>query len=196
MSTGQLAGKAAELYIFSELLRHEVIPYLPLVDAGASPLLKTAKGDLLESTLLLPGEANEKAKGTFTIPDYQPDKKRFILCAEFDESDAPIVWVFPSLVFHAYSSGPDRRGLRKLNLDGGHKKYFGKPLRDYIRGFRERWELIANYRYYRRFMNSPERYDDLEDILLMQLVIEEPETDGEPVPFKASAFGVTDALSG
>jgi hypothetical protein len=192
MATKQVAGQLAELHVFSELLKQGVMPYAPAVETGSDYLLKTAKGAILELAVKVSGKGN----GTFVVPDYQPDKKRFIVCVEFDESDAPVAWVLPSLVFHAYSTRPSKKDLRTLNLDGGRRKYFGEPLRDYIRGFRNRWELIADYQYYRRFMNSPERFEDLEDILLMLLVAERPDTDEESVLFRASAFGVTDALSG
>ena len=190
--TERVAQEIAEMHVFSELLKRGVEVYRPVAEGAADTLLKTGKGVVLE--LLL--NCSPKGTGTFAVAEYLPDKKRFIVCVEFDESDNPVSWVFPSLVFAAYSSGPARNGLRKLNLDGGRRKYFGKPLRDYIRCFLNRWELISDYHYYRRFMNSPEGYEDLEDILLMLLAEEEPETDEHPIPFKASAFGVKDALSG
>lgn len=190
--TGKVAQQLAEMYVFSELLKRGVIPYAPVAEGTTDALLKTDQGIVLELSV----NCSRKGDGTFAVPEFMPDKKRFIVCVEFDDSDNPVGWVFPSLVFYAYSSGPNRNGLRTLNLDGGRRKYFGKPLRDYNRGFRNRWELISHYQYYRRFMNSSEGYEDLEDILLMLLVDEEPEKDEETVPFKASAFGVTDALSG
>ena len=190
--TEKVAQEIAEMHVFSELLKRGVTPYAPVAEDTADALLKTDKGVVLELSV----NCSRKGDGTFAVPEYRPDKKRFIVCVEFDDSDNPAGWVFPSLVFHAYSAGPNKKGLRKLNLDGGRRKYFGEPLRDYIRGFLNRWELISDYHYYRRFMNSPDGYEDLEDILLMLLAVEEPETDEEPIPFDASAFGVTDALSG
>ena len=192
MQTDTVAREIAEMHVFSELLKRGVEVYRPVVEGAADTLLKTKKGVVLELVL----NCSRKGNGKFAVSEYRPDKKRFIVCVEFDESDNPVSWVFPSLVFTAYSSGPARNGLRTLNLDGGQRKYFGKPLRDYIRGFLNRWELISDYHYYRRFMNSPEEYENLEDILLMLLAAEEPETDELPIPFDASAFRVTDALSG
>lgn len=190
--TERVAQEIAEMHVFSELLKLGVTPYASVAGSAADALLKTTKGAVLELSVY----CSEKRNGTFFVPDYSPDKKRFIVCVEFEDSDNLVGWVFPSLVFYAYSSGPNRKGLRMLNLDGGRRKYFGEPLRDYIRGFLNRWELISQYHYYRRFMNSPEGYEDLEDILLMLLAEAEPETEEEPIPFRASAFGVADALSG
>ena len=190
--TDKVIQEIAEMHVFGELLKRGVIPYAPVAGGAADTLLKTDKGVYLELSV----NCTPKGNGTFTVPDYRPDKKRFIVSVEFDGSNNPVCWVFPSLVFYAYSTGPEKKGLRTLNLNGGSRKYFGKPLRDYIRGFRNRWELISRYHYYRRFMNSPEGYEDLEDILLMLLAEEEPETDDEQVPFRASAYGITDALSG
>ena len=190
--TEKVAREIAEMYVFSELLKRSVTPYASVAGGSADALLKTDTGVVLD----LSTYCSRKGDGTFAVPDFRPDKKRFIVCVEFDDRDIPEGWVFPSLVFHAYSIGPNKKGLRILDLDGGRRKYLGKPLRDYIRGFLNRWELISDYHYYRRFMNSPQGYEDLEDVLLMRLVEEEPETDEEPVPFRASAFGITDALSG
>ena len=188
----KVAREIAEMYVFSELLKRGVIPYAPVVDGAADTLLKTDKGVVLELSV----NCSHRGNGTFAIPDHRPDKKRFIVCVEFDSNDSPGCWVFPSLVFYAYSSNANKKGERTLNLDGGRRKYYGEPLRDYIRGFLNRWELISNYQYYRRFLNSPEGYEDLEDILLMKMAEEKPKTDEEPIPFSASAFGVTNALSG
>jgi hypothetical protein len=164
------------------------------VDGAADLLVKTAQGILLELKLLLPVERAGKATRTFATPDYKPDKKRFILCVEFDQEDAPIAWVFPSMVFWAYSGEPTKTGLRKLNLALKSKEYFYEPLWDYLRGFRDRWGLITDFKYYRRFMSSPEGFENLEDILLLLIAVERRDVEDEPIPFKPFPSEPIDAL--
>ena len=178
------AAKRAEYHVVSELLKRGGIPYLPVVDTGTDTLVKTAQGFLLELTVLLPVERVGTATRTFTIPDYKPDKKRFILCVEFDDTDSPVAWVFPSMVFHAYSTCPNKRGLKSLNLKEGRKDLLPYVLDKYLIGFRNRWEIIADYKHYRRFMNSPEGYDDLEDILSMLIASERKRAEDESIPFQ------------
>jgi hypothetical protein len=191
-----VAAKRAEYYVVGELLKRGGIPYLPAVDAGADTLVKTAQGILLELAVLLPVERVGAATRTFTIPDYKPDKKRFILCVEFDDTDAPVAWVFPSMVFHAYSTCPNKRGLKNLNLKEKRQNLLPYVLDKYLIGFRNRWELITDYEYYRRFMNSPEGYEDLEDILSMLIASERTYPEDESIPFKPIPSESSDVLSG
>ena len=186
-------AKRAEYHVVSELLKRGGIPYLPVVDTGADTLVKTAQGILLELTVLLPVERVGTATHTFAIPDYKPDKKRFILCVEFDDTGAPVAWVFPSMVFHAYSTCPNKRGLKNLNLKEGRKDLLPYVLDKYLIGFRNRWEIITDYKRYRRFMNSPEGYEDL---LSMLIASERKRAEEESIPFQPIPPESADALSG
>ena len=119
----KVAQEIAEMYVFSELLKRGVTPYAPVVDGAADTLLKTDKGVVLELSV----NCSRQSNGAFAVPDYRPDKKRFIVCVEFDDNENPVGWVFPSLVFYAYSSNSNRKGQRTLNLDSGQRKYYGEP---------------------------------------------------------------------
>ena len=191
----RFAAKRAEYHVVAELLKRGGFPYLPVTGDGGEVLLKTPQGVILELTVLLPETRGGKETRSFLVPDYTPDKRRFIVCVEFDESESPpIAWVFPSMSCWAYSTDPARNGLRKLNLALKSKQYFHQPLWDYLLGFRNRWELMTDFKYYRRFMNSPEGFEDLEDILLMLLTVDRRDTEDESVPFNPSPSEPADAL--
>ena len=186
MATLQIVVSPAEQFVGNELRGRGVSLYRPATETGGDFLAKTPKGTILELTLLPPAAA----PGIFALPDRRPDPKRFIISLEFD----PAAWIFPSRVFHAYSDEPDGNGLRRLNLDEVRPNLLGDPLREYLRGFRDRWELITDYAYYRRFMKSPEGYADLEDELLMLLAVERPATEYAPVPYTPFVPGSGNAL--
>ena len=189
MATLQIAVSPAEQFVAHELRQRGVSLYRPATEAGGDFLAKTPKGAILELTLLPPA-----APGIFALPDRQPDPKRFIVALEFDHSAGPAAWIFPSRVFHAYSAAPDGNGLRRLDLYAVRPNLLGEPLREYLRGFRDRWELITDYAYYRRFMKSPEGYADLEDELLMLLAVERPAAEYAPAPYTPFAPGPGNAL--
>jgi hypothetical protein len=180
----QVAAKRAEYHVVAELLKGGGTPYLSAVNPGGELLVKTGQGILLELTVLLPVERGGRATRTFAVPDYEPDKKRFIVCVEFDEAESPIAWVFPSMVFWAYGDGSARKGARTLNLKQKRRDLLPFVMHEYLFGFCNRWELIAHYKKYRRYMNSPEGYEDLEDVLSMMVASERPFSKDESVPFK------------
>ena len=168
-------AKRAEHFVLDELLKLGVMPYQPVAESGNNFLLRTGKNSILELRLVLSDGSGRDASNTFAMLEFKPSKKHFIAGVEFDEADNPVAWVFPSVVFYAYSAGPDRKGLRSLKLDMVQKKYLSETLRDHLRGFRNRWELFSEYSFYRRYMNSPEGYEDLEDIVTAQESLEQPE---------------------
>lgn len=192
MATLQIAVSPAEQFVGNELLKGGVTLYYPATETGGDFLAKTPKGTILELTLLTPPAPAEP--GIFALPDCRPDPKRFIVALEFDPAAGPAAWIFPSRVFHAYSTEPDGNGLRRLDLDEVRPILLDEPLREYLRGFRNRWELITDYAYYRRFMKSPEGYADLEDELLMLLAVERPVAEYAPVPYTPFAPGTGNAL--
>ena len=192
MATLQIAVSPAEQFVGNELLKGGVSLYRPATESSGDFLAKTPKGAILELTLLTPAAE----PGIFALPDRRPDPKRFIVALELDTAAGPAAWIFPSRVFHAYSAEPDGNGLRRLNLDAIRPNLLGEPLREYLRGFRDRWELITDYAYYRRFMKSPEGYAELEDELLMLLAVERPAAEYAPVPYTPFVPGLGNALYG
>ena len=178
MITTQMAGEIGELYVFRELLKRGIEVYKPLVDEGLDALLRLPSGDVLELQIKSAGGAGGKDPRWFQMPSFTPRPEFFILCVTFLNEEVEEVWVFPSMVFYAYASGAKQK-IRDLNLESGIRKY-GEPLQDYLRGFRNRWELITEYAEYRKFMDSPEGYKDMEDIVTMKEAMEDPEEEGIP----------------
>lgn len=178
MITTQMAGEIGELYVFKELLKRGIEVYKPLVDEGLDALLRLPSGDVLELQIKSAGGAGGKDPRWFQMPSFTPRPEFFILCVTFLNEEVEEVWVFPSMVFYAYASGAKQK-IRDLNLESGIRNY-GEPLQDYLRGFRNRWELITEYAEYRKFMDSPEGYKDMEDIVTMKEAMEDPEEEGIP----------------
>lgn len=167
-----VADQIGELYVFSELLKQGLEVYKPLVDEGLDALVRLPGGQVIELQIKSAGSAGGKDPRWFQMPAFTPRPQFFIVCVEFLEGEVANVWVFPSMVFHAYAS-ESKNGTRDLNLDLGKRKY-GEPLTDRLCGFRNRWELISNLEEWQRFMSSPERFEDLEDILAMKEAAESP----------------------
>ena len=191
MITRQVAGEIAELHVFRELLKLGVAVYRPLVDEGLDALLRLPDGKVIEVQIKSAGGSGGKHPRWFQMPSFDPRPSFFILGVTFVEDEVEEVWVFPSMVFHAYASGANDK-IRDLDLESGVRN-FGEPLREYLRGFRNRWELIVDYDHYRDFMNSPEGYKDLEDIVTALESFEEPE-EGK-VPWEEYASSIPDSLS-
>ena len=168
-----VAGQIGELYVFSELLKQGLEVYKPLLDEGLDALVRLPNGQVIELQIKSAGGAGGKDPRWFQMPAFTPRAEFFIVCVEFLDNEVVAIWVFPSMVFHAYASGSKTK-LRDLNLDSGKRKY-GEPLTDRLCGFRNRWELIANFEEWQRFMGSPEGFEDLEDILAMKEAAESPE---------------------
>lgn len=179
MITKQAAGEIGELFVFSELLKRGIEVYRPLVDEGLDALLRLPDGHVLELQVKSAGLAGGKHPRWFQMPAFSPSPNFFIICVTFVNEEVEEVWVFPSMVFYAYAAGKVDK-TRDLDLKSGRRKY-GEPLWDYLRGFRNRWELIIDYDYFRKFMTSPEGYEDLEDMLMMLEMSERVDPDGEEV---------------
>ena len=178
MITKQTAGEIGELFVFRELLKRGIQVFKPLVDEGLDALLRLPDGDVLELQVKSAVGAGGKDSRWFQMPPFTPRPNFFIFCVAFQDDEVEEVWIFPSMVFYAYASGgPDK--TRDLNLESGIRKY-GAPLREYLRGFRNRWSLITQHPEFRDFMTSPEGYEDLEDIVTMEEAMEHPPEEGIP----------------
>ena len=171
----QIAREIAEMHVFSELLKQGVAVYRPVVDADVNALAKLSDGQVLELIIKSSAEAERKGPRQFQMPDYRPSPNLFVLCVTVQDAQVEAVWTFPSMVFYAYSTGSGgKRKMRNLDLDSGEEKY-DAPLWEYLRGFRNRWELLTEYANYRKFMTSPEGFEDLEDVVTAKESFESPE---------------------
>ena len=43
-----IAGARGEVFVFGELLKQGVVPYVPLVDEGLDALVRSPQGDIIE----------------------------------------------------------------------------------------------------------------------------------------------------
>ena len=166
----QIAGARGEVFVFGELLKQGVVPYLPLVDEGYDALVRTPEGNFIELQIKSAGSAGGKYHRWFQMPKFEPRKNFFILGVEFIDGAPLNVWILPSVVFDKYANRPIRGTPRDLDLDGGIRKH-GMHLRDLLCGFQNRWELIVEYSKYADLMES---IDDLEDFLTMKEAQEAP----------------------
>lgn len=180
MDEKQAAGQIGELHVFSELLKRGVGVYKPLVDDGLDALARLSNGETIELQIKSAAGAGGTYTRWFSVREFDPRPNFFIVCVTCVVGNIEEVWVFPSMVFDKFSTG---RGKKQkalaLDLAGGKKKY-GEPLGEYLRGFKSRWELIANFSEFRRFMESPEGYLDLEDIVTSLESFEQSEEEKTP----------------
>ena len=175
MSSGiddkQIAGERGELYVFGELLKRGVVPYVPLVDQGLDALVRAPGCAVIEIQIKAAGSAGGKYPRWFQVHRIEPRKNFVVVGLEFTDGKPGDVWVFPSIIFDKYASRPPKGTPRDLDLDSGIRKY-GMRLRDLLCGFRNRWELLVDYEKYEALMETP---DDLEDLLTMYEAGEAPE---------------------
>ena len=128
--TEQITGQLAEYHVFSELLKRSVAVYQPLVNEGIDALVRLPDGQTLELAIKAVGVPAEQYPRRFLMPDYRPRPELFIVCVDLSEGVENVqAWVFPSLVFYAYSPRPgSKRKNRILNLDSGEKKIQCSPV--------------------------------------------------------------------
>ena len=218
------ARKRAEHLVVGELLKREVLPY-PLTP-GASHVFKarTPTGRTIEMRVEFSTDNGKGDERRFLVPDFDPCPELFYLCVEFTntaENVAPdhsagrgaadgirlsdeigCVWVLPSTVFFVYSELDEESGLRELNLDVKQERYFGKPFREYNSFFRNRWEPITKFDFYRRFMKPlgdpgfAEGWEDFEDEMLALEVFENPDPDEEYLDWDDYVRSRSESLSG
>ena len=167
----QSHGKRAEFFVFGELLKRGLVPYVPLVDVeGVDAIVRTSQGNLLDIQIKSAGIGEGKYSKWFAVDRVEPVDNFFIICVEAPQGEPTNVWIFPSKVFHEYAANPPKGSPRDLDLDSGKKK-FGQPLSEVLCGFKNRWELLIDYEQHKAYFNRPE---DLEDILSMKEALESP----------------------
>jgi len=80
-------------------------------------------------------------------------------------------WVFPAMVFDAYSGRPPKRSSRDLDLDST-RRGDNVALKEILAGFRNRWQLLDHFDRYANLLNHPE---DLARLLAAKEALEAPE---------------------
>lgn len=163
---GNPGAKRAESRILAELLSRNRLPYR----APGGFRLTTPAGRRLELRVALPASPG---LARFAVAPFRPRPDLFHLCTELDGGEISGVWVLPSTVFFAYSDTGKECGRRHLDLDANHERCLGRPFREYNSFFRNRWESVAQFDRYRRYMkpwDAPDfadGWEDFEDLMLM-----------------------------
>ena len=174
----QIQGKRAELFVFAELLKRDVVPYIPVADVqGIDAIVRTSHGSVLAIQIKSAGVSGSKHPGWLQVESVKPQDNFFIVFVEAPHGELGDTWIFPSKVFDEYAALPPKGSPRDLDLDSGKKK-FGQPLREVLCEFKNRWELLTEYEQYETLMDKPE---DLEDILAMEEALGSPEDERIPL---------------
>ena len=176
----KIAQEIAEMHVFSELLKRGLPVYRAVGDDDGIALARHPHGDVLELKIRTNCEDEDRESSVFTTGEYRPDRLSFVMCVFLENRSVAEVWIFPSMVFYAYSSrSRGKVKTRSLDLESGEQKYCA-PFREYLRGFRDRWSLLTDFPAFRELMTSPEGFEDLEDIVTAQAAFEEPDEDKIP----------------
>jgi hypothetical protein len=100
-------GKAAELFVFGELLNSGADLYVPLVDMGVDAVLRRSDGTYVE--IQVKSTEEDDQAGYFNVYDLgeHPEDRFFIVCVDMNERNRktegkPNVWVLSSKDFKEY----------------------------------------------------------------------------------------------
>ncbi|MSQ14606.1 MAG: hypothetical protein EXR50_01905 [Dehalococcoidia bacterium] len=130
-----LAGKKAELFVFSELLKRGVLPYIPLVDAeGIDAIIKTPDNEHLE--LQIKSVQTERDPRWFQVNKLEPNFRKFIICIEPNFT----AWIIPSLAFAKYATVSKK--IYDLSLDAALQGTTKKRKDIFVR-FKDNWDLLS-----------------------------------------------------
>ena len=184
--TQQLIGKKGELFVLGELLQRGFAPYVPLVDVdGVDALVPIASGVVLK--LQVKTVATTNRPRWFQIRSVPQDKYFFILGLEMQDTKPGDVWILPASVFDRYANRPPKGTPRDLDLDTTRRGDI-QPLKDILSGFRNRWELLADFGKYEDLLDYPE---DLADLLAAKEALEAPEEEAVSIEqYEQGRFGV------
>ena len=142
-----------------------------------------------------------EGKHRFSVPDFRPRPELIFLCVEVARDEIETVWVLPSTVFFVYSAPHKAGAHRELNLDAKQEHCLGRPFREYNSLFRNRWEPVAQFDTYRRFMkpwDSPafaDGWENFEDEMMALEAIENREPRSESIPISEIKFSGAAALA-
>ena len=197
MKNSQSKLKQAQHHVFNELLKRGVLPHRA---ADGHLRANTPMGRRLELRVATSTNDVGYGKQRFSVPDFRPRPELIFLCVESGKGEIKNVWVIPSTVFFAYSN-PDEKARRELDLDAKQERCLGRPFQEYNSLFRNRWEPVAQFDTYRRFMkpwDSPtfaDGWENFEDEMMALEAIENWEPRSESIPISEIAFSGAAALA-
>ena len=198
MKNSQSKLKQAQHHVFSELLKRGVLPYRA---ADGNLRANTPMGRRLELRVATSAANAADGKQRFSVPDFRPRPELIYLCVEIIEGEIKSVWVLPSTVFFVYSEAHKAGAHRDLNLDAKQEHCLGRPFREYNSFFRNRWEPVAYFDRYRRYMkpwDAPDfadGWENFEDEMMALEAIENWEPRSESIPISEIKFSGAAALA-
>ncbi len=188
----------AQHHVFNELLKLDILPHRA---ADGRLWANTLMGRRLDLRIALPTGNAADGKQRFSVPDFRPRPELIFLCVEIGGGEIETVWVIPSTVFFVYSDAHEAGAPRELNLDAKQEHCLGNPFREYNSFFRNRWEPVAQFDTYHRFMkpwDSPafaDVWENFEDEMMALEAIENLEPRSESIPISEIAFSGAAALA-
>ena len=188
----------AHRHVFNELLKRGVLPHRA---ADGSLRVNTPMGRRLELRVVASTANAADVTQRFSVPDFRPRPELIFLCVEIARGEIETVWVLPSTVFFVYSEAYDAGTSRELNLDAKQEHCLGRPFREYNSFFRNRWEPVAQFDRYRRYMkpwDAPDfadGWENFEDEMMALEAIENWEPRSESIPISEIAFSGAAALA-
>ena len=190
--------KRAEHHVFAQLLKRGVLPYRT---AGGGIRVNTPKGCRLELRAVASTGNGAGEERRFAVAEFRPRPELFFLCVEFGGGKIAGAWVLPSTVFFVYSDAYGDGSFRELNLDAKQERCLEQAFREYNSFFCNRWEPVAQFDLYGRYMkpwDSPDfadGWENFEDEMMALEVIENREPKEESIPFESFVFSAATALS-
>ena len=188
----------AQHHVFNELLKRGVLPHRA---ADGRLWANTPMGRRLELRVAASTGNAAEGKRRFFVPDFRPRPELIFLCVEFTRGEIETVWVLPSTVFFVYSNAHKAGAYRELNLDAKQERCLGRPFREYNSFFRNRWEPVAQFDRYRRYMKPwdvpdfADGWENFEDEMMALEAIENWEPRSESIPISEIAFSGAAALA-
>ena len=190
------AIQQAQHHVFNELLKRGILSHRA---ADVNLRANTPMGRRLELRIAASTAADGKQR--FSVPDFRPRPELIFLCVEFARGEIKAVWVIPSTIFFVYSAPHKAGAPRELNLDAKQEHCLGRPFREYNSFFRNRWEPVAYFDRYRRYMkpwDAPDfadGWENFEDEMMALEAIENWEPRSESIPISEIKFSGAAALA-
>ncbi|HJX61059.1 MAG TPA: hypothetical protein VJ578_00690 [Dehalococcoidia bacterium] len=136
-------GKQAELYVFGELLRRGVVPYVPMADIEGIDAVIRGASRYLE--LQVKSSATLKSPRWFQVGRLTPRQGYFLVCVNLTAVPAE-TWVIPSEEFHRYATrSTDKKGRTTcdLDLDSASRQEPDRKRREILSQYKDAWHLLA-----------------------------------------------------
>jgi hypothetical protein len=135
-----MASDTARQLVLDALKQNGASLFTPLVGADdVDVAVRGSDGQYIEVLVRTPGEGKPRA---FNVARVRPKPHWFIACVTTENE----TWLLPSGVFERFSDA----GKLDLDEDDG-----GEPLSERLIVYRDRWQLITDFKKYRSTLTDP-----------------------------------------